>query len=134
MKKKSVQKTPAVKRIESSNALVDIGAEYVSRDLSVWRKTPQEKKLLKKMKSSLVYDISGKAIKPYREIPVYDNIIIYLKKAINICDKKYTTLSIHCGQGDIPQILRRHAGQIVKYRWVGKEYAPNELPFWGKYV
>lgn len=132
-KKKNVQETVPVRELKS-DALVDIVAGYVARDPEVWSKTEKEKKQLRKMKAQLDHDISGKSLRPYREIPVYDNMIIYLKKAIDICGKKYTTLSVHCGQGDIPMVLHRHAGEIVKYKWVGKVYTPDKLPFWGKNV
>lgn len=61
--------------------------------------------------------------KPY--IPVYDKLILYIKGE--------NTRSIKCNQADIPEILIRAKVQekeVLKYRWNGREYQANEIPFW----
>lgn len=65
----------------------------------------------------------GSHSKPY--IPVYDKLILYV-----VGEK---TRSIVCNQADIPEILARIKSQkkeVLKYKWNGREYQADEIPFW----
>lgn len=106
------------------------------RDKSVWTKTPQEHRAIKKVKYSS--DMHFHSI-PTKIINVPGKLIIQLKK-----NKSFpkTTYSIECIQSDIPRIvskfvvknnkLKTFENIISKYTWNGKTYQYGELPFWGK--
>lgn len=110
------------------------------RDPSVWTKTDKEKKALKKAKNSYhgKFLSSWNFTKPH--IPCYGNIIIELYKSTNKNCPSKTTISIYCGQSDIPEILDRHdfvsvkgenvPGNVRRYKWNGKWYGRNELPYY----
>lgn len=58
-------------------------------------------------------------------IPVYDKLILYVKGE--------NTKSIKCNQADIPEILTRAKAkgkEVLKYKWNGREYQADEVPFW----
>lgn len=105
-----------------------LGVEHVS-------KTKDEKRQLGKLrcrhKGKMHFSIPKK-----RNIPVVDNLIVWLKKN-NIF--KDTTYSKKCYQHEIPQILSffhvlskkgNDQNFILKYYYNGKMYKPNELPFY----
>lgn len=107
--------------------------DRIPRDKSVWTKTDSERKALKRVKHSSKRDMHFHAI-PRKFIRVYGNLIIQLKK-----NKMFpkTTYSIPCWQSNIPQILskyivnkhNRSESIVAKYKWNGKTYYPNQLPF-----
>lgn len=98
--------------------------------------TAKEKKLLKKLKfkskDSHFHNV------PLRHISVYDKLIIYLKKNKEF-DK--TTYSLKCWQHEIPELInnfkiinsrnKQMESIVLKYSWNGKEYKPDEIPFYG---
>lgn len=62
-------------------------------------------------------------------IPVYDKLILYVKGE--------NTKSIKCNQADIPEILTRTKAkgkEVLKYKWNGREYQADEVPFWATHV
>ncbi len=93
------------------------------RDPSVWTKTPKEKQELKKLRLRHKHDKMFGSIPEEATIPVYDKLILYIKKG--------PTYSIKCGQSDIKHILNKYGlNNILKYSWNGKTYKPGVLPFW----
>lgn len=111
------------------------------RDLSVWTKTPTEKKILKKTKRLYKnYEFSSSWAYSKAPIPVYGKIIIQLDKKASKYFKINNgafTLSISCGQSDINSILGRYIvsdrgetfSLVNKYKWNGTWYSSEELPF-----
>lgn len=93
------------------------------RDESVWTKTPEERKRLKKYKRRQE-DMHFHSV-PEKFIKVPGKLIIQLVK-----NKKYpnTTYSHKCWQSDVPFILAKYADIVRKYIWNGKTYSPNQLP------
>lgn len=105
--------------------------DVIPRDPSVWTKTKEERKRLKKLRGTWKgLDLHFHNI-PHKFIQVPGKLIIQLKK-----NKIYpkTTYSIKCWQSDIPEILIKYSGNkgtyISYYKWNGKTYCPTELPFW----
>lgn len=106
-----------------------------TRDKSVWTKTSQERRLLRR------YAKWGKDgyfhSSPFKMIPVKSRLIVYLTKN-NGFEK--STHSIVCWQHDIPAIISRfckydpktesYINVVRKYSWNGKTYDPSEIPFW----
>ena len=150
MKKENI-KSPKNKAIQdNSNHWIDVHNDDVMREMgflrpfdqaprdeSVWRKTPNERRLLRNVKrSGKIKNIHFHSI-PYKHIPVRAKLIIQLKK-----NRKYpnTTYSTECLMGDIPDILSQYQiinpktkyveSAVDRYSFNGKVYAPNELPFW----
>lgn len=107
------------------------------RDESVWRKTPNERRLLRNVKHVVKGEDMHFHSVPHKHIHVRAKLIIQLKK-----NKKYpnTTYSTECWMSDIPDILDKYQvtnpktkyseSAVVRYSFNGKTYAPNELPFW----
>ena len=99
----------------------------IPRDPSVWTKSSSEKFILKREKardrSKFLTRWAGKK----KAIPVYGKLIIQLNEA-----KPKSTLSIKCGQSDIPKIIAKYKDHLVKYAWSGKTYTGTQLPFWGR--
>lgn len=71
-----------------------------------------------------------------RNIPVYGNLIVWLKKNTHF---KNTTYSKKCYQHEIPQILRffhftskkgNDQNTVLRYYFNGRTYGPDELPFY----
>lgn len=112
--------------------------DLTPRDESVWTKTPQEKRMLKKVRRSCknkdmhFHDVPKKVKK------------VRCKLIINLFKNKHfskTTYSTECWQHEIPTILAKYhvtdrktgySKSIVrKYSWNGKTYNPTDLPFWG---
>lgn len=104
---------------------------------SVWRKTPNERRLLRNVKHvGKGEDMHFHSV-PYKHIHVRAKLIIQLKK-----NKKYpnTTYSTECWMSNIPDILAKYQvtnpktkyseSAVARYSFNGKIYAPNELPFW----
>lgn len=119
------------------------------RDPTVWTKTNSEKKVLKRLRrfyKNYEFATGWSFKKP--SIPHHDKLIIniyknpgFLKK--NGYDSSHLTFSYKCGQSDIPFILNKFMvvvkdhGQVVGtksliryYKWNGKVYKPDELPFY----
>lgn len=102
------------------------------KDLSVWTKSKQEKKILKSLrfKSKMHFGCP-----PRKTIPVKDKLIIQLKKNKQF---PYTTYSIICYMHQIDSILdffcqknnNAKVNVVAKYTFNGKTYLPNERPFW----
>lgn len=105
------------------------------RDPSVWTKTPNERRLLKRLRKSFKGRIHFHTI-PKKHIRLYDKLIINLYK-----NKKFnkTTYSTKCWQHEIPEVLARYRVEdpktgfstsvVRKYIWNGKAYNPDDLPF-----
>lgn len=108
---------------------------FSPRDKSVWSKTPNEKRLLKQVrtnKEKIHFNIS-----PRKIIPVKSRLIVYLKK-----NKKFpnTTYSTECWQHEIGDILVKYRSHnkntgkdenlVSKYVYNGKTYSPEKRPFW----
>lgn len=102
---------------------------YEGRDPSVWSHTSNEKKLLKKLRNKS-YNLSKGGFSS-KHIPIRLKLIVYLKKNKIF---KNTTYSIIVNQHEIPRILNFYSDGsktlVSKYNWAGKEYSPNELPWW----
>lgn len=122
--------------IHNDAAMVKTGIRmpvYNGRDMSVWSKTKEEKKKLRRMRNN----ISLKRSFPKKSsVPVLAKLIVYLRKNKTF-DK--TTYSQVCAMSRIPEILRFFVGKsgnnlVSKYIYNGKEYQPDQLPYWyGKY-
>lgn len=105
------------------------------KDSSVWTKTSKEKKALRSLRSSHKESMHFGSI-PVRSIPVQAKIIVQLKKN----DKfPHTTYSKVCSMHKIDDVLNSFTyttkkgntvNVVAKYKYNGKEYAPNERPFW----
>lgn len=149
IKKQSPNKAPQQRElgwvdIKNDNLMVELGLRQPvleSRDESVWSKTPNEKRLIRKVR----YRSKGKdrtSCPPMKSIPVRDKLIIYLEK-----NKTYpkTTYSIECWQHEIQSIINNYQiidkkssskdrtvykNIVMKYSWNGKVYKNNEFPFW----
>lgn len=135
-KKETKKKFKKIKReaidVHNDAAMVKIGIRmpiYNGRDVSVWSKTKEEKKKLKRMRNN----ISPKRSLPKKSsVPVLARLIIYLKKNQTF-DK--TTYSQVCQMSRIPEILRFFVGKsgnnlVSKYVYNGKEYRSDQLPYW----
>ena len=106
------------------------------KDPNVWTKTNQERKLLRNLKRSHKEKIHMGSI-PEKVIPVKAKLIIQLKR-----NNKFpnTTYSMICYMHKISNILssfmqydkqsKTMINLVAKYKYNGKEYSPNELPFW----
>lgn len=139
MKKENSEKSIWID-IHNDNTMREMGLirtfERVPRDKDVWQKTPREKRILKSVKHGKNTDMHFHTI-PYRHLPIYLKLTIYLKK-----NDKYpkTTYSTMCWIGEIPEVLSRYQisnsktkkveSAILKYSFNGKTYKANELP-WG---
>jgi hypothetical protein len=106
------------------------------RDKSVWTKTSQETKLLKKLRRQFKH-INGHFHNiPQKHIPVWGKLIIYLFKNNKFSKSTYST---KCWQHDIPNIISSYTVRskdsfknvVMKYSWNGKTYNSNEFPYWG---
>lgn len=96
------------------------------RDPSMWTKTLAERERIRELKH-IKYHIARSCIDGRKYIP------IYLKLIVQVRGLEKTTYSLKCWQADIPSVLSRfkeRGGEIIKYQWNGKTYAPNEVPFW----
>lgn len=104
-------------------------------DVKYEKRSNDEKRQLRKLrcrhKQKMHFSIPKK-----RVIPVYDKLIIWLKKNNHFKD---TTYSIKCYQHEIPQILNffhfiskkgNDQNTVLKYYFNGRTYRPNELPFY----
>lgn len=126
--------------VTNDDLMVSIGIrlpKLTSRDQSVWTKTPNEKRILRNVRSSSK-GLSGHFnVIPEKNIPVRGKLIIYLKK-----NTKYpkTTYSIECWQHEIAGIIgnyralnkqsKLNENVVLKYTWNGQTYAVGTLPFW----
>ena len=109
------------------------------KDKDVWTKTPYEKNAVKMKKrgnknTDHFYNV------PVKHIPVRTKLIIQLKKN-KVFDK--STYVTECWQHEIGDILYKYYVEnktggkdclIKKYIYNGKEYKPDEKPFWGLYI
>lgn len=120
------------------------------KDPSVWTKTPKEKEALKKARR-IKHKFASLSVGVPRPMPFYDKLIIqftndrHLKK---VYAKNYgkvpskTTISIKCGQSDIPNVIGKYVGSmkdklgndipfslVAKYKWNGTWYTPDQLPY-----
>ena len=139
-KKEIKKKFKKIKReaidVHDDAAMIKAGIRmpaYNGRDMSVWSKTKEEKKKLKRMRNN----ISPKRSFPKKSsVPVIAKLIVYLRKNQTF-DK--TTYSQVCSMSRIPEILRFFVGKngnnlVTKYVYNKKEYQPDQLPYWyGKY-
>lgn len=112
--------------------------DQTPRDESVWSKTPQEKRMLKKVRHSCKdRDMHFHSI-PRKPIRVRCKLIINLFKNKHF---NKTTYSTECWQHEIQEILAKYhvlnrktgyyESVVRKYSWNGKTYNPTDLPFWG---
>lgn len=76
------------------------------------------------------HSLKSKTSAPWREIPVYEKIILYLKPGPLDKENFKSTVSFKCGQADIPEIVNKRKNQLIKYFWNGRTYFPGEFPFW----
>ena len=110
----------------------------VPRDPSVWTKTPKEKAVLKKYKDQDTTTFVCKGVAKFKPIPVYDKCILQLKKSdkYTVFDNTLgrrvpqTVISIQCSQSDIPNLIAKYKDVLVKYHWNGRDYLPNQIPYW----
>lgn len=101
------------------------------RHPDVWTKTAKEKETLKQLKHYFGKGMSGNWSSPRKSIPVPGKLIVYMRKG--------GTKSFKCMQHNIPDILNSSSmigdprdlrSNVLKYKWNGKTYNTNELPFW----
>ena len=113
----------------------------VPRDQTVWTKTEFEKKLLKKMKRRFKnYEFSSNWGYTKLHIPCYDKLIVQIYKNPDFLKRNgfpvsHTTFKFFCGQSDISYILSKFVDEsghsfVRWYKFNGKEYKPDELPFY----
>ena len=100
------------------------------RDESVWRKTPNERRILRNVRHVGKSEDMHFHSAPHKHIPVRAKLIIQLKK-----NKKYpkTTYSTECWLSDITDILSKYQvinprtkyaeSAVAKYSFNGKTYA-----------
>lgn len=93
----------------------------VPRDQTLWSKTPEERKKLKKFRR--LYKMHSCWSGPEKVIDVPGKLIIYLKNP----KTSKTTLSYKCIQSDIPFLLANK--EVLKYSWNGRTYYKG-LPVW----
>lgn len=95
------------------------------KDPSVWVKTKQEKKALRKVRRKHPMHMHSV---PYKHIPVQDKIVIQLKKNKQF---PYTTYSTICYMSQIDSILNFYGtNNVAHYSFNGKTYMPSERPYW----
>lgn len=133
-KPKRVQQSDEELRVDVYNdaEMVALGMRVpplAPRDPSVWTKTPSEKFILKRERARDKTEFLTRWAGKKKSIPVYDKLIVRLHKAPK---GGKNTLSIKCGQSDIPKILARYKDNVVNYSWNGKTYTRTSLPFWGR--
>lgn len=117
------------------------------RDPSVWTKTKSEKKSAKWARRQLKHAFDHASWPaPFRPIEIPGKLIIRIKKTSKFSKvmsngvKFYkTTFSHECKQSDIPEILSKYMIRgknkqditlVQWYKWNGKTYSADELPFW----
>lgn len=125
--------------IKNDDLMVSLGIRVPKlepNDPSVWTKTPQERKTLKKLRRGKYGDMRFHTI-PSKSIPVIAKLIICLKK-----NKKFpkTTYSCECYMHKIGDILSEYTQEnkksgyieslVTKYVYNGQTYKPSERPFW----
>lgn len=127
--------------MHDDNIMRDMGilrpVSQAPRDESVWTKTAQERRLLKKLRHTCKKDMHFKSA-PHKIIRFRCKLIINLYKNKHFSK---TTYSTECWQHEIPSILAKYqivdrktgwATSVVrKYSWNGKTYDPRNLPFAG---
>lgn len=105
------------------------------KDSSVWTKTLKEKKALRSYRCEHKENMHFGSI-PKRSNPVQAKIIIQLVKNNKF---PHTTYSKVCNMNKIDDILNsftyitkngKTVNVVAKYKYNGKEYSPNERPFW----
>ena len=130
--------------IHNDKIMIELGLRQPTghvRDISVWTKTPNEKRILNKVKYSN-FDGYFHSV-PRQIIPVRGKLIVYLSN--NTVYPK-TTYSIECWQHEIPRILSEYTvvdkkksnkdkivtkNVVLKYSWNDKTYKSiYDLPFW----
>lgn len=95
------------------------------KDPSVWTKTKQERRALRKVKRKSRMHMN--AI-PSKSIPVQAKMIVQLKKNKRFT---YTTYSTICYMHQIDTIIDFYgAKNIAHYNYNGKNYSVSERPFW----
>lgn len=137
--------------VHNHDLMVGLGMRqplYRGRSLSVWEKTPEERKQLEQLKARCTTILPRQW--PYTKTrkPFYAKLIVKVRPTnkYKFVDKhgntqKKTTFS-HKSVcvSDITSILSKYyvwkdkARQsiVISYNWNGKEYAPNELPYVGR--
>ena len=130
MPRKKKNQQPVSQPVQMANVYVERVESYVSRDPSVWTKTLKEKKILKTQRRIHKHSLKSKTSAPWREIPVYGKVILYLKLGPLDKENFKSTVSFKCGQADIPEIVNKRKNQLIKYFWNGRTYFPGEFPFW----
>lgn len=130
MPRKKKNQQPVSQPVQMANVYVERVESYVSRDPSVWTKTLKEKKILKTQRRIHKHSLKSKSSTPWKEIPVYGKIILYLKPGPLDKENFKSTVSFECGQADVPEIVNKRKNQLIKYFWNGRTYFPGEFPFW----
>ena len=108
----------------------------IPRDLSVWTKSKQEKKILQTLrcthKGKMHFSVPSR-----RSIPVQAKLIVQLKKNKQFPHTTYSTICSMHQIGDVLNFFHQldcRSKSIVsvvdKYTFNGKTYTPNERPFW----
>lgn len=103
------------------------------RDPAIWTKNSIEKKNAKLVRQHLKHYFEGtRWAAPRRSIPIPGKLIVQLKRNNAY---KHTTYSFECMQHDIPRIIGhykvgKNESLVSWYKWNGKTYNHNELPFW----
>lgn len=152
MKKKAIKPKEEKINVHDDAQMDSLGILYRKpgfvKDPSVWSKTDEEKMALKKARSKSYPQFTASSrVRPKKSIPCYGKLIVNIYPVPSFIWKHYhstskTTIAFDCGQGDIPRILskfvitetnkngKQSRRSIVRsYKWNGKTYKSNELPF-----
>lgn len=142
MKEENTKKAPQIEwiNVHDDVLMIELGIRpphATSRDPSVWgRKLFTDRKQLRTLRCIHKGKMQAASIN-HKTTPVYDKLIVYLKK-----NNKFpnTTYSIVCGLHQIGDILSYFCQKdkqtntvfniVSKYVYNGKTYSPNERPFW----
>lgn len=135
--------------IRDKELMISLGIhprDAAPRDPSVWTKTPEQKKAMKRNRRKYKNFRFSKAAGPIKHIPIYDKLIVHIKADPLYAQYKNangsphtgtikTTHTFHCAQSDIPFILSNFVDSkgnniVTHYHWNHKKYEPTVLPFW----
>lgn len=121
--------------VHNDELMISLGIRpphLIQRNPSVWKKSEQEKKILKSRRRIHKREMHFNSV-PQKSIPVIAKLIIYLRKNNQF---SRTTYSTKCWQHDVDDILSNYrdsnSGEslVLKYVYNNITYQPNERPFW----
>ncbi len=139
-KTKSTHRKDSWVDVHDDALMVELGIRQPNatpRDKTVWTKTPNEKRILRNMRNSVRKEKIHFYTVPNKSIPVWDKLIIYLKKNKTFPNTTYSTKCWMHEIGDILSMYNQYNKKtdfydnlVVKYSYNGKTYKPEERPYW----